>query len=156
MTGTLAVLNALNAALGSELRAIAQYRQDAAVLENLNLPALAKYASDFAAQEAEHLGELLERLTFLDGSPAYAAAPTEYRGTVQAILTGNLALEVQARNDYESLVALAMAERDSVTRALAEDTEGDEEKHVNFWEGEIDLFQLMGEAAYVTAWKARG
>ena len=156
MTGSPKVIAAINAALASELRAMSQYKQDAAVLVNANLESLAKYFSDFAGQEETHYGELLERITFLNGRPVVQATATDYRESIEEILTGNLALELQARNDYQVAVELAVIERDYVSRALFEDTEGDEEKHINFLEGEIALFRELGEVAYTSAWKARG
>ena len=149
------VIKQLELALASEMQAIAQYRQDAAVLDNLGLPALAKYANDFASQEEEHRRELFERVTFLEGAPSIQAPSTEWRGDVEAILRGNLKLEMKARDDYQKSVEIASADHDEGSRALFSDTEMDEEKHINFWEGEIYLLTKMGEAAYLTAWKAR-
>jgi bacterioferritin len=155
MRGNPQVIAALNAACASELRAQAQYRQDAAVLDNMGLPALAKVATEYAGAEMAHLSENLARITFLEGSPAFQPTPTEYHGDVRSILAGNIALELQARNDYQDLVDLAMEQRDTVTRALVEDSTRDEEGHLNFWEGELMLLDLVGEQDYVSAWKAK-
>lgn len=156
MTGNPKVIALLQSALASELRAIAQYRQDAAVLENANLDALAKYFSDFAGQEDEHFRELLARITFLGGRPAVDLSPaTTYRDSIEEILDGNLALELQARQDYQTAADEAAASWDAVSRDLFADTAGDEEKHINWLEGELALFRELGAAAYTAAWKAR-
>ena len=156
MKGNPTVIEALLKACAAEVRSHVQYRQDAAVLENLGLPALAAYLIGRAGEESEHLKKYLARLTFLEGAPAFQPTATVYAADVLAVLNGQLALELQASADYQAAGDMAAAAGDAVTRDLFAEIEADEQEHVNWLEGELAIIGRFGIEAYVAGYRAKG
>jgi bacterioferritin len=154
--GSPKVIAALQAACAAEVRSQVQYRQDAAVLDNAGLPALAAELLKRADEEAEHLKLFTERLVFLDGKPVIAPDPTNYSGDIQPVLDGQLKLETKASSDYQGFADLAAAEGDAVTRDLFAEIEADEQEHINYLEGEINVIAKWGIDAYVAGYRAKG
>ena len=93
---------------------------------------------------------------FLGGKPVIAPDPTNYSGDIQPVLDGQLKLETKASSDYQGFADLAAAEGDAVTRDLFAEIEADEQEHINYLEGEINVIAKWGIDAYVAGYRAKG
>jgi bacterioferritin len=155
MKGKANVIEALQEACAAEIRSETQYRQDAAVMDNFGLPVLAKYLLGRATEEHEHFQRYMERLVFLEGAPSFQSTATEYSGDISGVLRGQLALELQASADYQAWGDAAAAVGDAVSRDLFADIESDEQEHVNWLEGEVNILTRVGVDAYVAGYRAK-
>lgn len=156
MKGNPAVIDELMKACAAEVRSRTQYLQDAAVLDNLGLPALAGELRKRADEEQEHLDKFLARLTFLGGQPAFQPTATIYRGDIAPVLEGQTALELQASIDYQAAAEIAEKSHDYVSRDLFVEIEADEQEHLNYLEGERGVIARYGVEAYVAGYRAKG
>ena len=81
MLGNKQVLDALNAALSSELTAIAQYMAQSEMCSNWGYGRLADITKARAIEEMKHAEGVIERIIFLDGVPAVNVALKPNLGT---------------------------------------------------------------------------
>src|ERR1039458_10494136 len=70
MRGDMKVIEQLNAGLSSDLTAIAQYMVQAEMCESWGYHRLGALTKARAIQEMHHAEHLIERIIFLDGTPA--------------------------------------------------------------------------------------
>jgi len=152
MTGKQPVIDLLQRAVSSESLAANQYVCDAAALENLSLPKLAKKLRETSKDERSHLKHFVERLVFLETAPLINPESTSGNGSVTELLKNDLRLEMEAVVLYTEAVSVCMSESDPETRRIFEETLGDEEDHVNFLEGQLDLISRIGESAYIQSY----
>src|SRR5512146_338747 len=75
------VISELNAALSSELSAIAQYMVQAEMCANWGYQRLSALTKKRAIEEMHHAEHLIERILFLDGMPGVAVALQPKIGT---------------------------------------------------------------------------
>ena len=145
MIGNEKVLKQLNAALSSELTAIAQYMAQSEMCHNWGYPRLGDLTKARAIEEMKHAEGLIERIIFLDGIPAVNVALTPKLGTnVQTQLEADLADELEAVKVYNEAVEICMEVKDDGTRSLFEGMIKDEERHVDFLEAQLHSVKEMG------------
>ena len=138
MKGSQKVIQALNQALAEELKAINQYFVHAEMCENWKYDRLGKYIKKQSIDEMKHAEALIERILFLDGTPAMTEPMQINVGqNVKAQLESDLALEIDAVALYNRAVELARQEGDNASRELFDKLLRDEEEHVDWLEAQV-------------------
>lgn len=151
MKGNAGVIAELNAALSSELSAIAQYMVQAEMCANWGYTRLSGLTKHRAIEEMKHAEGLIERILFLDGTPEVSVALKPKIGaTVQEHLTLDLADELEAVVLYNSSVNVCRAAGDNGTRELFEKMINDEEHHADFLESQLQVIKDIGIANYLS------
>ncbi|WP_067172497.1 bacterioferritin [Microtetraspora niveoalba] len=150
MQGDKEIIALLNEQLTSELTAINQYFLHAKMQENWGYTKLAEYTRHESFDEMKHAERLTDRILFLEGLPNYQKLNTLHIGqTVREQLQADLALELGVVKRLRSGIAL-MRERGDITSAnIFEDILEDEEKHIDYLETELGLFESLGEQLYL-------
>jgi bacterioferritin len=157
MKGSSEVIKSIELACDSEARAILQYRADSVIFENMGLNRLAKYVSGLMDEEREHLKQLLDRLVFLEVSPAIeidgglTKSPEPRQASPKQIISLDQELETAAIALYEQGCQVAFDQKDFVSFGLFQEIMTDEEEHLNWVESQLDLIAQIGEAAYIQA-----
>ncbi len=151
MKGNPAVIRELNAALSSELSAIAQYMVQAEMCANWGYNRLSGITKKRAIEEMHHAEGLIDRILFLDGTPEVAVALQPKIGaSVQEHLQLDLADELDAVRQYNNSVDICRNAGDGGTRELFEHMILDEERHADFLESQLEVIRQIGAAAYLT------
>ena len=151
MIGNEKVLQQLNAALSSELTAIAQYMAQSEMCHNWGYARLGDLTKARAIEEMKHAEGFIERIIFLDGTPAVSVALTPNLGTnAKTQLEIDLADELQAVKDYNESADICLGVKDEGTRALFEGMIKDEERHVDFLEAQLHSVKDMGIQLYLS------
>ncbi len=151
MIGNKKVLEQLNAALASELTAIAQYMSQSEMCQNWGYPRLGGLTKARAIQEMKHAEGLIERIIFLDGTPAVNVSLTPKLGTnPQTQLEIDLADELEAIKEYNAAVKVCREANDDGTRSLFESMIQDEERHADFLQGQLHSIKEMGIELYLS------
>jgi bacterioferritin len=150
MQGDPRVVELLNEALKAELTAINQYWLHYRMLDNWGVGKLAEYERQESIDEMKHADRLAERILFLDGLPNFQALGRLRIGeNVEELLRADLEAEDEGAKLYRELIAHAETVRDYVTRDLAREILGDEEKHIDFIETQFEMIARMGLQNYV-------
>jgi bacterioferritin len=151
MIGNEKVLEQLNAALSSELTAIAQYMAQSEMCHNWGYPRLGELTKARAIEEMKHAEGVIERIIFLDGTPAVNVALTPNLGTnAKTQLEIDLADELKAVKEYNVAAEICLKVKDDGTRALFEGMIKDEERHVDFLEAQLHSIKEMGVELYLS------
>jgi bacterioferritin len=145
MRGNKEVLAELNAALRAELTAIIQYMVQSEMCQNWGYARLGGEIKKQAIDEMHHAEGLIERILFLDGTPAVGIALTpKISPNVKAQLEDNLKDEMDAVKQYNGSVKVCVAAKDNGTRDLFEGMVKDEEEHTDHLEGQLNSIREMG------------
>ena len=145
MKGDERVIEQLNTRLSEELAAIHQYTCHAAMQENWGYGKLSKITLERAQAEMKHAGRLMDRILFLEGVPNVVKLGDISIGTtVEAQIDEDIAAEMEAIQNYNASVVLATQELDDGSRAAFEANLKEEEEHLNYLEGQLDLIEQMG------------
>jgi bacterioferritin len=151
MKGNEKVIAELNAALSSELTAIAQYMVQAEMCHNWGYKRLGDLTRKRAIEEMRHAEGLIERILFLDGTPGVDVALRPRIGaTVKEHLEIDLKDEHEAVQQYNNSVKLCLEVKDNGSRELFEHMIDDEERHVDFLEAQLHTIEEIGIANYLT------
>jgi bacterioferritin len=151
MLGNQKVLEQLNAALASELTAIVQYMAQSEMCQNWGYARLGGLTKARAIEEMKHAEGLIERIIFLDGTPAINVALTPNLGkSAQTQLEIDLADELQAVVEYNEAVRICREANDDGSRSLFEKMIKDEERHADFLESQLHAIQEMGIEIYLS------
>jgi bacterioferritin len=151
MRGNDKVIQRLNAALSSELTAIVEYMVQAEMCQNWGYDRLAGLTKKRAIEEMKHAEELIERIIFLDGTPAVDVALTPKIGAnVKQMLEIALKDEHEAVRDYNDSVKICQEVADEGSRNLFEELIEDEERHTDFLEAQLHALEEMGIANYLS------
>ncbi len=151
MIGNPKVLEQLNAALASELTAIAQYMAQSEMCQNWGYVRLGNLTKARAIQEMKHAEGLIERIIFLDGIPAVNVSLIPKLGTnPQTQLEIDLADELDAVKEYNAAVKICREAGDDGSRSLFESMIKDEEHHVDFLESELHSVKEIGIELYLS------
>jgi bacterioferritin len=151
MKGNEKVINELNRAVSAELTAIVQYMVQAEMCDNWGYGKLGEATKKRAIQEMRHAEGLIERILFLDGTPAVALALEPKIGaSVKAQLEVDLHDEVDAIKQYNAAAALCRQEGDNGSRELFEKMIKDEEMHTNYLETQLRVISEVGLQNYLS------
>lgn len=150
MKGNQKVIEELNKALREELTAINQYFLHAEMCENWGYRKLSEYIKKQSIGEMKHAEVLLERILFLDGSPAMEPLKLTVGSTVKNMIEADLKLEISAVGQYNTAVQIATEEKDNGSRDLLVALLKDEESHVDWLEAQVHQMKEMGYERYLT------
>lgn len=150
MKGNSKVLAELNKALREELTAINQYFLHAEMCENWGYRKLSEYIKKQSIDEMKHAEKLIERILFLDGSPAMEPLKLTVGPTVRQVFESDLKLELSAVSQYNEAVRIATEQHDNGTRDLFVELLKDEESHVDWLEAQLHQIDEMGYERYLS------
>lgn len=151
MTGSPAVVEALNDILTAELTTINQYFIHAKMCANWGFERLAAKVHDESIDEMKDADALIERILYLEAVPNMQRyGPVKVGETVQEQLELALATETEAIARYNAAIALSTAEGDHGTRDLLERLLVGEEAHADWLESQLDLIRQVGIEGYLT------
>jgi bacterioferritin len=152
MRGDKKVLEELNAALKAELTAIIQYMVQAEMCDNWGYSRLGGEIKKQAIEEMHHAEGLIERILFLEGTPAVdlTLAP-KISPNVKAHLEDDLKDERDAVRQYNGAIKVCREAADNGSRALFEAMLKDEEGHTDHLEARLDAIREIG----IENWLAR-
>ena len=145
MQGDATLIQHLNRILRNELTAINQYFLHARMCRNWGLKELGEHEYKESIDEMKHADLLVERILFLEGLPSMQDLNKLRIGeNPKEVLSGDLALEMDAMKDLREAIAHAEGIRDYVSRDLCQDILESEEEHVDWLETQLDLIDQMG------------
>jgi bacterioferritin len=151
MIGNQKVLEQLNAALASELTAIAQYMAQSEMCENWGYGRLSSLTKVRAIEEMKHAEGLIERIIFLDSIPAVNVALKPNLGkNPKNQMEIDLADELEAVKEYNHAVKVCREANDDGTSVLFEKMIKDEERHADFLESQLHAIEEMGVEIYLS------
>jgi bacterioferritin len=144
MKGNKKIIDRLNHLLADELTAVNQYIVHSEMCDNWGYKKLAGLIKQRAIGEMKHAEKLIERILFLEGTPAV--------GTLNKISIGN-DIEKQFKNDqlaetgavkiYNESIRLCTESGDNGTRELLESILKDEETHLDWLETQIEQIKQL-------------
>jgi bacterioferritin len=150
MQGNKKVIDQLNAALSSELTAIAQYMTQSEICQNWGYARLGALTKARAIEEMRHAEGLIERIIFLDALPAVEVGLKPRLGAkVEEQMQIDLNDELDAVRDYNQAAKVCMDAGDDGSRALFEGMIKGEERHADFLESQLHAIQEMGIGPYL-------
>jgi len=151
MKGNETLIKRLDGLLADELTAINQYIVHSEMCANWGYERLHKHIEQRAVQEMKHAEKLIARILFLEGTPTVSRLGAMNIGAdVPKQLQADLAAEMQAVRNYNEAVRLASEVGDTATRSLLEEVLGDEDKHVDWLEEQLDQIAQMGAGLYLS------
>jgi len=150
MHGNKKVIERLNQALREELTAINQYFVHAEMCHNWGYHRLGNLIKKQSIGEMKHAEELLERILFLDSTPAMQPLPLTIGQDVRTQLKNDCDLEVKAVAMYNEAIEVAREAGDNASRELFERLLKDEEEHVDFLETQLHQIKEMGYERYLS------
>ena len=150
MKGSAKVIAELNRALQEELTAVNQYFLHAEMCENWGYERLSEYIKKQSIGEMKHAEALMERILFLDGTPAMKPLDLTIGKNVQEMLQSDLDLELSAVKQYNAAIQIAVTEKDNGSRDLFVALLKDEEDHVDWLEAQIHQIKELGYERYLT------
>ncbi len=144
------VIEFLNEALRNELTAINQYWLHYRLLDHWGVYKLARFEREESIDEMKHADWLAERILYLDGLPNFQLLGRLRIGeSVEEVLKGDLALELEAVDQLKRAVAHCEAVKDYVSRELFARILVSEEEHVDTLERQFEMIARMGILNYV-------
>jgi bacterioferritin len=156
MRGNPKVLQELNKALREELTAINQYFVHAEMCENWGYHKLSGYIKKQSIGEMKHAESLLERILFLEGSPAMEPMKLSVGSTVRQMIENDLKLELSAVKQYNDAIRIATEQGDNATRDLLVMLLKDEEDHTDWLETQLHLMDEVGIERYLSLQMGEG
>ena len=145
MRGNKNVLVQLNAALKAELTAIIQYMVQAEMCDGWGYARLGGEIKKQAIEEMRHAEGLIERILFLDGTPAVDITLTpRISPNVKAQLEDDLKDESDAVLQYNGAIKVCREAGDNGTRELFQAMVKDEEEHTNQLEARLNAIREIG------------
>ena len=150
MQGDTQVIEFLNESLKNELTAINQYWLHHRLLSHWGVHKLSEFERHESIDEMKHADWLAERILFLDGLPNFQLLGRLRIGeSVEEILKGDLALEIEAVAQLKAAVAHCELVKDYVSRDLFARILASEEEHVDTLETQFEMIERMGIHNYV-------
>lgn len=145
MRGDKKVLAQLNAALKAELTAIIQYMVQAEMCDDWGYARLGSEIKKQAVEEMHHAEGLIERILFLEGTPAVNLTLTpKISSDVKAQLEDDLKDESDAVVQYNGAIKVCREAADEGTRTLFEAMVKDEEGHADHLEARLNAIREIG------------
>ena len=150
MRGNEKVIQQLNTALRSELTAIVQYMTQSEMCQGWGYRRLADLTKARAIEEMKHAEGLIERIIFLDGIPSIEVGLKPQLGSkVQEQMEINLKDELDAVREYNEAAKVCAEAGDGGSKALFDSMIGDEERHADFLEAQLNAIKELGVANYL-------
>ncbi len=135
----------LNKAVADELSAVHQYMYFHFHLDDQGFGPLATLLRVTAIQEMGHVERLAERILFLGGDVEMAPAdPVQKITDPLEILNKAASMEKQSAADYNRAAAECGANEDSVSKQIFESLVGDEERHFDQFDLQMQRIQRFG------------
>ncbi|MGL9758488.1 MAG: bacterioferritin [Wolbachia sp.] len=150
------IVEHLNKLLTHELTSVRQYLLHSAVLKDKKINRFAEKMRNELNEELEHANRLAERILLLKGVPNFQDTNqiSKYEGkftkdTIRKILEDNFKLEEEGIKSIKEAISVAEKEKDFVSVMLLEELLKNEEEHLHWIKGQIDLIELMGIENYL-------
>ena len=150
MRGNAQVIAQLNHALKEELTAINQYFLHAEMCHNWGYHGLGDFIRKQSIDEMKHAEELIERILFLDATPAMEYMELKVGTNVKNQLEADLQLETNAVAMYNKAVQISRDAGDDQSRELFSILLKDEELHVDWLEAQLHQIKEMGYERYLS------
>ncbi len=151
MKGHAATIDVLNDLLSDELTAVNQYMVHAEMDSNWGYERLHEAVQKRAIDEMRHAERLIERILFLEGRPVVSKLNQISIGAeVEPQIRNDLAAETMAVEKYNQGIKRVVELGDNGTRELLESILGDEERHADWLEVQLDQIAQMGIKNYLT------
>ena len=150
MRGNAQVIAQLNLALKEELTAINQYFLHAEMCHNWGYHGLGDFIRKQSIDEMKHAEELIERILFLDATPAMEYMELKVGTNVKNQLEADLQLETNAVAMYNKAVQISRDAGDDQSRELFSKLLKDEEEHVDWLEAQMHQIKEMGYERYLS------
>ncbi|HEX2962482.1 MAG: bacterioferritin [Bacteroidota bacterium] len=151
MKGNEKILTVLNERLADELTAINQYMVHAEMCSNLGYEKLHKAIEKQAMDEMHHAEWLIQRIIFLDGTPAVSTLnPMKIGKTVPEMVTNDQAAELTGLKAYNAAVKTAHEVADEGSVDLLTKILKMEEGHVDWAEAQRSQIEQMGIENYLS------
>jgi bacterioferritin len=139
----------LNRAVADELHAVHQYMYFHFHLDDLGYGPLALLFKQTAIEEMMHIELLAERILFLKGDvDLVPSAEVEKIHDAEKMLIKASAMEQQSATDYNKAALACSANADSATKQIFERLVGDEERHFDQYDRQLDNVKRFG-ASYL-------
>lgn len=149
MQGDPDVLKLLNEQLSSELTAINQYFLHSKMQDNWGFTELAAHTRAESFDEMRHAEAITDRILLLDGLPNYQRLFSLRVGqTLREQFEADLAIEYEVLGRLKPGIIMCREKEDSTSANLLEMIVGDEEKHVDYLETQLELMVKLGEELY--------
>lgn len=150
MKGNAKIIAALNEILTAELTGINQYFIHSKMCQNWGFRKLADMDRKESIGEMKHADKVIERILYLEGVPNMQRLNKVRVGeTVLEQFQLDLGLEVEAVKKLNESIALAVEVGDNGTRELLEGILVNEEEHIDWLEGQLELVKVVGEQNYL-------
>ena len=147
----------LNDALTLELTVTNTYFLHARMLDNWGLSALGKIFYELSIDEMRDADDLINRILMFDGHPNLQKLGAITVGeTAQEMLSLALVSEKAAVTQFNASAKECRELGDHGTAAVFEDMVRDEEKHADWFEGQLDAIERVGVEAYLAQHIAAG
>lgn len=145
------VVDLLNQHLTIELTAINQYFLAAKQCENWGFQRLHDRFRELSFEEMKDTEGIIEHILYLEGVPNMQRLNQVRVGeSVPEILQAGLELERGAVDFLRGAIEHCAREGDYTTRAMFEETIQDEERHVDFFETQLETIGLVGLEQYLS------
>jgi bacterioferritin len=150
MKGSPQIIDRLNFLLADELTAINQYMVHSEMCDNWGYEQLHKAIEGRAIDEMKHAEKLIGRMLFLEGKPTVSTLNKINIGAdVEAQLKSDWNAEEGAIKAYNESIRMCVEAADNGTRDMLESILGDEEKHIDWLEAQLDQISQMGIQNYL-------
>ena len=145
------IVDLLNRALTIELTAINQYFLAAKQCENWGFARLGHAFRALSLNEMKDTEGLIEHILYLEGLPNMQRLdPVSVGETVPEVLEAGLDLERGAVEFLRGAIEHAARVGDYTTRAMFEEMIRDEERHVDWFETQLETIRLVGQELYLS------
>jgi bacterioferritin len=144
------IVERLNDALTLELTVVNQYFLHARMLDNWGFPRLGKVFYDLSIEEMRDADDLINKVLMFDGHPnVQRLLPIRVGEDAEEMLRLALEGEVAAVAQYNASAQECHDLGDHGTASLFEAMVLDEEKHADWFEGQIDAMMRIGLPQYL-------
>ncbi len=144
------VVEMLNSALTFELTVTNAYFLHARMLDNWGLSKLGKVFYDLSIDEMKDADDLIQRILMFDGHPnVQRLNPIEVGESPEEMLRHALASEKEAVAQFNASAKECHELGDHGTAAVFEEMVREEERHADWFEGQVDLLERVGVAQYL-------
>ncbi len=136
----------LNKAVADELSAVHQYMYFHFHCDDEGFDLLANLFKQTAIEEMMHIELLAERILFLKGEVEMTAShPVNKIQKVKDMLDLAAEMETKSANDYNQWANVCAQNADSVSKKLFEQLVGDEERHFDQYDVEMENLKKFGD-----------